>query len=102
MLLEDSALTYMQKIKQVLPNWIQMGNFQVIQTESSEATGLLCPRTKAKHKKYMWAYVHSTSQTWLSPGAHALKFSFFLFTTSNSSQDMRIIQSFGNTHAFEV
>lgn len=27
-LLGESALTYMQKIKQVLPNWIQMGNFE--------------------------------------------------------------------------
>lgn len=27
-LLREWALTYMQKIKQVLPNWIQMGNFE--------------------------------------------------------------------------
>lgn len=28
------------------------------------------------------------------------KFSFLLFTTSNSSQDIRIIQSYGSTQAF--
>lgn len=52
LLLGESDLTHMQKIKQVLANWIQMGNFWVIQTVSSEATGLFCPLTKAKHKEY--------------------------------------------------
>lgn len=64
LLLGESDLTHMQKIKQVLANWIQMGNFWVIQTVSSEATGLFCPLTKAKHKEYTCVYM------WALPPRH--------------------------------
>ena len=47
-LLRESALTYMQK-DQTSPSQLNSnGKFWVIQTVSSEATGLFCPLTKAK------------------------------------------------------
>lgn len=52
-LLGEWALTYMRKDQTSLSQLNSNGKFRVIQTVSSEATGLFCALTKAKHKKYM-------------------------------------------------